>query len=186
MSARPSWAGGMAWFSQPCDFSVLPTLIPPPATPAILRWSRSLPEIGGLEIVQGFAWIFNQPFTLLFPLLSAVFAEWFLTPPRVRYQQHYTAVLSCRSWTLFALNLTGTKKVFLFIILFFFMAGIAWFITYCSLVFPWQILVQRPWLHLVNSHGITLQRLLSNPGKLLSIWKLVYSEIFQGLQSYMP
>lgn len=137
MSARPSWAGGMAWFSQPCDFSVLPTLIPPPATPAILRRSRSLPEIGGLEIVQGFAWIFNRPFTLLFPLLSAVFAEWFLTPPRVRYQQHYTAVLSCRSWTLFALNLTGTKKVFLFIILyFFFMAGIAWFITYCSLVFP--------------------------------------------------
>lgn len=120
MSARPSWAGGMAWFSQPCDFSVLPTLIPPPTTPAILRRSRSLPEIRGLEIVQGFAWIFNRPFTLLFPLLSAVFAEWFLTPPRVRYQQHYTAVLSCRSWTLFALNLTGTKKVFLFIILYFF------------------------------------------------------------------
>lgn len=112
MIVRPSGAGGMALFPRPCDLSVTPTLVFPPANPAMFRRFRSLPKIGGFKLTQGFSSIFNRPYTALFHLMSATFADELSAAPRAGYQQVYAATPSCPELDLIRTDLTGNVRMF--------------------------------------------------------------------------
>ena len=110
--SRPSGAGGMALFPRPCDLSVTPTLVFLPANPAMFRRFRSLPKIGGFKLTQGFSSIFNRPYTALFHLMSATFADELSATPRAGYQQVYAATPSCPELDLIRTDLTGNVRMF--------------------------------------------------------------------------